>query len=238
MHKHNAFLTLTYKPELLETRSLVHRDYQLFMKRLRKQLPHKVRYYMCGEYGGQHGRPHFHACLFGHDFDDKKHWRTTPSGAALYTSATLDGIWGKGFTSIGAVTFESAAYIARYIMAKITGPNAWQFYQHIDEETGEITDLEPEYNKMSLRPAIGKTWLKRYREDVYPEGEILIRGHKSKAPKYYDKEFKREDPAAFAELKTQREVQALEYRDDNTPQRLQAKERVAVAKINRLIRKL
>lgn len=209
------------------------------MKRLRRQTqPKTIRYYMAGEYGTQHRRPHFHACLFGHDFDDKKHWRSTGSGSKLYTSETLDEIWGNGFTSVGAVTFESAAYIARYIMDKKTGNNAGQYYEHIDEQTGEITDLLPEYNKMSLRPAIGKRWLEKYKTDAYPEGEILTRGHKGKTPKYYDKLFKEEDPDGYEEMKNNRELQALEYRNDNTPERLKAKETVTLAKINQLIRKL
>lgn len=240
MHPRNAFVTLTYRPEDLRTNSLVHRDYQLFIKKLRRHVDRTtqtpIRYYMSGEYGTRGRRPHFHACLFGHDFEDKKHWRMMPSGSRLYTSGTLDKIWGHGFTSVGAVTFESAAYIARYLMDKITGPNAWQFYQHTDEQTGEITDLVPEYNKMSQ--GIGKAWLQKYEMDAYPEGEILIRGHKSKTPKYYDKKFKETNPEEYEAMKMQRELQALEYRDDNTPERLAAKERVAQAKVNLLLRKL
>lgn len=239
MHAQNSFLTLTYDPAKLTSPSLRHRDWQLFMKRLRRFLKKKkVRFYMAGEYGTQHGRPHFHSCLFGHDFEDKKHWRNMPSGARLYTSETLDRIWGQGFTSIGAVTFESAAYIARYLMDKITGPNAWQFYQHTDEETGEITDRQPEYNKMSLRPAIGKEWLTKFHSDVYPEGQVLVRGYMGAAPKYYDKLFKKEDPQAYQEMKEQREQQALLYRNDNTDARLKVKEIVARAKVDRLLRKL
>lgn len=257
LHQDNAFITLTWSPEKLITPSLRHRDWQLFMKRLRKYVSQsskpnaiglrpgnqvkpdlKISYYMAGEYGSNHRRPHFHACLFGYDFQDKKYWRSTANKSKLYTSATLDQLWGNGFTSTGAVTFESAAYIARYIIAKKTGPGAARYYEHIDEETGEITDLLPEYNRMSLRPAIGKSWYEKYKTDSYPEGQILIRQHKSKTPKYYDKLWKKEEPQKYEEMKIQRELQALEYRNDNTPARLKAKETVTQAKINQLLRKL
>nr|UQB76425.1 replication associated protein [Flumine microvirus 7] len=89
----------------------------------------------------------------------------------------------KGFANYGNVTFESAAYISRYIMAKVTGDLAEHWYT--DDETGE--QLKPEYNAMSLKPAIGKTWLEKYKTDVYPEGEIQTRNIKTKSPKYYDK---------------------------------------------------
>ena len=47
---------------------LVKSDVQKFMKRLRKSLSQynneKIRYYLCGEYGPEHFRPHFHILLF------------------------------------------------------------------------------------------------------------------------------------------------------------------------------
>ena len=73
MHDRNCFVTLTYNNDNVPAdRSLNYRDFQLFMKRLRfhfRGVP--IRFYMCGEYGEDFGRPHFHACLFGLDFPDK-----------------------------------------------------------------------------------------------------------------------------------------------------------------------
>lgn len=259
MHEQNAFITLTYNDEHLAGPSLEHRHFQLFMKRLRKSVSRasnknqsardldqkgqpngRLSYYMAGEYGSTTRRPHYHACIFGWEPSDKLYWRRTPTGSRLYTSQLLDKLWGKGFTSIGDVNFESAAYIARYIMAKITGPNSAQFYEHVDEQTGVITDLKPEYNKMSLgkNNAIGKTWLQKYEQDVYPEGELLIRKTKTKTPKYYDKLYKKKEPDNYEEMKMNRELQQLEYVKDNTPERLAAKERVKRAQTNALLRTL
>lgn len=251
MHEQNSFITLTYNDENLRSPSLEHRDFQLFIKRLRKSLGSKNRaqhggfapippisYYMAGEYGTQTRRPHFHACIFGWEPKDKLYWRTTGSKSRLYTSEQLDKLWGKGFASIGDVNFESAAYIARYIMAKITGPNAWQYYMKVNEETGEITELKPEYNRMSLKTPIGKTWIQKYETDVYPEGEILIRKVKTKTPKYYDRQYKKKEPDQYEEMKMKREMQSKEYLPDNTEQRLKAKERVKLAQINKLTRNL
>ena len=68
---------------------------------------------------------------------------------------------------IGDVSFQSAAYIARYCVQKVTGQLAESHYRVITED-GEIIDREPEFNHMSLKPGIGAEWLKRYKSDVFP----------------------------------------------------------------------
>lgn len=129
LHKENCFITLTYASEHLPPDSSLHyRDFQLFMKRLRKKFTgKKIRFYMCGEYGENFGRPHFHACLFGHNFDDLKLWKTQ-NNIPLYRSKILEELWPFGHSSVGSVTFESAAYVARYIMKKVTGEAAELHY--------------------------------------------------------------------------------------------------------------
>ena len=240
MHTQNCFITLTYNDDHLPSdRSLHYRDFQLFIKRLRKRYPgRKIRYYMAGEYGENFGRPHFHACLFGIDFDDKKLWKRTSANSMLYTSSDLEILWPFGYSSVGDVTFESAAYVARYIMKKVTGKNAKEHYTEIDPESGEITTRKPEFTKMSLKPGIGYEWYKQYTSDVYPHDYVVIRGKKVKPPKYYDKKYKIEQPFEFDELLYIREKSAKLHYEDNTPERLLVKEQVAKAKLQKLKRNL
>lgn len=190
-----------------------------------------LRYYMCGEYGPRTDRAHYHMILYGTDFKDKRHHTVSRSNTRdnIYTSKTLDKIWGKGDCYIGEVTFESAAYVARYIMKKVNGPKQQQHYERIDALTGEIFKRQPEYTRMSLKPGIGKKWIDKYESDVYPEGTVLARGHKSKSPKYYDKLYKKKDPLQYDDLLWQRMKEANPA--DNTPERLATRERVAKAKI-------
>jgi len=124
LHEQNCFVTLTYSPENLPSDAgLHHPHFQKFMKRLRKKYSGRdIRYYMCGEYGERTNRPHYHALLFGLDFPDWEYVSTSDSGHEVFTSKTLEKIWGLGFVTIGTVTFESAAYCAPYIMKKLTGP--------------------------------------------------------------------------------------------------------------------
>ena len=240
MHEKNCFITLTYDDAHLPSdRSLHYRDFQLFIKRLRKRYPgRRIRYYMAGEYGENFGRPHWHACIFGIDFDDKKLWKRTPANSILYRSSDLELLWPFGYSSIGDVTFESAAYVARYIMKKVTGKNADKHYQEIDPDTGEITNRKPEFTKMSLKPGIGYEWYKQYTSDVYPNDYVVVRGKKVKPPKYYDKKYKIDNPYEFDELLYIREKSAKLRHEDNTLERLAVKEQVAKAKLQKLKRNL
>jgi hypothetical protein len=193
---------------------------------------------MAGEYGENFGRPHWHACIFGLDFDDKKLWKRTSANSLLYRSADLELLWPFGYSSIGDVTFESAAYVARYIMKKVTGKNAAEHYQEIDPDTGEITNRTPEFTKMSLKPGIGYEWYKQYTSDVYPHDYVVVRGKKVKPPKYYDKKYKIDNPYEFDELLYIREKSAKLRYEDNTLERLAVKEQVTKAKLQKLKRNL
>ncbi len=118
----NCFITLTYRDsDLPANQCLVHRDFQLFMKRLRRQTGHNIRYYMCGEYGDKTFRPHYHAIIFGWVPGDQK-YRTTRKGIRVYKSKNLKKLWGLGRIEVGNVTFKSAGYVARYILKNKTQP--------------------------------------------------------------------------------------------------------------------
>lgn len=75
------------------------RDFQLFMKRLRKLCPDaKLKYYAVGEYGTQNNRPHYHAIIFNCKNPD--HYNES---------------WGLGQIHVGQVTGDSIAYTMKYI---------------------------------------------------------------------------------------------------------------------------
>lgn len=238
LHEDNCFVTLTYNDETLPPgATLVYRDWQLFMKRLRKHVRKKIRFYMAGEYGETWGRPHFHAAIFGYDFPDKKYIQTTSAKARIYRSPTLEKIWPHGHSSIGALTYESAAYIARYIMKKITGDKAKKHYEQINTNTGEITNKKPEFNNMSRRPGLAHAWLEKYTADVYPAGLTIQKGGiKTQAPRYYDKWYAKRFPTEYELMKTARELEAINRWRDNTTKRLKAKETVEKARISQLKR--
>lgn len=240
MHGLNCAITLTYSDDHLPGPSLVYDDFQRFLKRLRKRIsPVKIRYFGCGEYGERRGRPHFHAILFGMDFLDKKPMKDTSAGSKQWSSALLEEVWGLGRCTVGECSFETAAYIARYCLDKVTGPMAEAHYRRVDEETGEITQLEPEFNFMSLKPGIGASWLDRFgATDVFPFDRVVSRGHEAKPPRYYDKRLSQVDPERWKEVRYTREERAFEFLKDSTPDRLAVRETVATANVKRFARGL
>lgn len=109
------FLTLTYADENLpENNQLSKRDCQLFLKRLRKkQSKHttqKVRYYLCGEYGEETNRPHYHALIFN---VKKSIW------------LEIDDLWKLGQIKIGTCTEASIHYTTKYMIQSNLVSKEW-----------------------------------------------------------------------------------------------------------------
>lgn len=233
----NSFITLTYdNAHLPPDRGLYHKHFQDFMKRLRDYYRRRdnrtIRYYMCGEYGENLGRPHYHAILFNVGFPDKLYFKTE-GGFKLYTSSILNQLWTLGQNNlIGEVSLESAGYVARYCTQIITGDNAKDHYALYNQETGEIHHRPPEYAKMSLKPGIGATWLLKHIKDVYPADEVITNGRPSKPPRYYDKLLERvqqDDLLGYVQHK--RYKRAQKGAKDNTDERLAVKEELQWARL-------
>lgn len=250
LYENNSFITLTYNDLYLpDDWSLNVRHFQLFMKRLRKKYlktgsSTQIRFFHCGEYGETYGRPHYHALLFNHDWEDKYPWKMQ-NNQMLYRSEQLESLWSDpvsgeslGYCSTGAVTFQSAAYVARYIMKKVTGTAAAQHYEWVDD-WGQIHNRKPEYTTMSRRPGIGKAWFDAYAaSDMLQSDHIVINGVRMKPPKYYDKQFEIVLPSDFQKTKLNRIRQASKHKENQTPERLKVREKVQKARLKNLPRNL
>ena len=250
LYDDNCFLTLTYRNESEATDgqrsqglfmpsdgSLNKKHHQDFLKRLRYYLGgRRISYYHCGEYGDETGRPHYHTLLFNFDFPDKQLFKYE-YGYQLFTSELLDEIWKFGYCWIGSVTFESAAYVARYCLKKVTGSEAHFHYLRYNEQ-GAPYWLEPEYATMSRNPAIGRGFYEEFRTDMFPLDRLPIpgRGEFGKPPRYYEKLFAELYPDEMAKVKERREVYWTERPEEGSPQRLADKEKVTRAKLAMLKR--
>lgn len=140
-YERNCFVTLTYDDAHLPKDGHVHKSvFSSFMKRLRRKYPDTmIRFFACGEYGSDDNtsRPHYHAILFNFDFDDK-----IPISKTLCRSKALEEVWTYGISSVGACSFASCGYVARYCMKKRSGESKFK----------------DEFVLMSRMPGIGKNY--------------------------------------------------------------------------------
>lgn len=220
----NSFITLTYSEKFIpKGGTLFKRHFQLFMKKLRKRFGDGIKYFYCGEYGSKTRRPHYHAILFNVNFEDKYKWETI-KGKIYYRSPILESLWKYGISNISDVTFNSAAYVARYCMKKITGDAALLHYACFDRETGEIeNDLLPEFADMSN--GIGRCFYDEFKlTDIFNHDFLVINGTKYPMPKYYDDLFKVEFPDRYLQRKIARRKRAQQSVDFGDPYRLRVKE--------------
>jgi len=229
MHAENSFITLTYNDDNLpEDKSINKKTMQTFVKKLREELyPKKIRYFGSAEYGeicetcqksrkicydkgcGKFkkslGRPHYHLCIFNHEFPDKKafffdrkRWKqkfsTRGYDHTLYRSPLLEKIWKKGYSTVGELSFDSAGYCARYVTKKINGQKELKHYG----------DKSHEFALMSRNPGIGNQWIKKYLYDVYPKDYVHVNGKKMRPCRYYDSVLEKLKPKMYDQIKQKR----------------------------------
>lgn len=241
-HDSAYFLTLTYNDdhvpvsyygqadtgECQPSLTLRKRDFQLFMKRLRKAFPDdKIRFFACGEYGSQTFRPHYHVIVFGLHLDDLQLFSRSEQGFNYYISESVQRCWSVrsspivdapfedcvtplskyepiGHVLVANVTWETCAYTARYITKKLTGPEA-EFYSNVN--------IEPPWSLMSRRPGIGRQYYDDH-PDLYDYEYISVStptgGRKFRPPKYFDKLYDFDEPEKSAEMKKIRQKMAEE----------------------------
>lgn len=237
MYEQNCFITFTFNEESLKKMcpdgSVNQKHMRYFLDDLRKEVGYgKIRYYYCAEYGDQLGRPHYHMCLFNHDFDDKKKWFRT-NGFWSYKSETLSKLWPYGNVSISEFSFDTAGYCSRYVTKKVSGKKSKAHYG----------DRTPEFAHMSTKPAIGDPWLQKYgMSDVFLTDEVVVpRGetkYKSKPPRSYDRFLEKINPGLLASNKLSRQERAKARDDYNDYERLLAKEKCQEVRFKKLIRRL
>lgn len=217
-HDESIFLTLTYDDVhlpspaddlvLRETgevisfnvSSLVKKDLQDFLKLLRYYSGQKFRYFACGEYGSETWRPHFHLAIFGLHLNDLRIYKRNFAGDILYNSDIIDKAWKyKGYAVIGELNYNSASYIARYVVKKWKGKQASDY---------DLLGLTPPFVTMSRKPGIARQYFEDNYDKIYRYDKINIPTRKGglsvKPPRYFDKLYDVIYPSDMERIKTAR----------------------------------
>lgn len=213
-HKYACYMTLTYDDENLPgAGNLDPYNMVNFIKRLRHFAdPMKIRYLQCGEYGDLDKRPHHHMILYGYEFPDCKFFKMH-KGNKLYVSKIANKLWGNGFVTIGAVTFDSICYVARYVLKKA--------------KKEDDPDRVPEYITMSRNPGLGMNHLDKYMEEIYETDSVVVAGKEFKPPKVYDLRLKDERKNLYEKIKNARKLCVTVKSEEQ----LRAGEKIAINKM-------
>lgn len=235
-YEHNYFITLTYDDEHLPTSvnkltgevvsTLKPEDLRKFRKDLQRYYKYHynhdgIRFYECGEYGTENGRAHYHAIMFNLPIPDKKFICKTKTGGTLYISETLSKIWKKGIVGVGEVTWESCAYVARYVMKKVGDKSNTELYEamqdfSISKKQGfDLLGRTPEFVNMSTHPGIAREWYEQNKDKIYQTDEIILPGKNGtprvvKPSSYYDKLFDIDNHEVMQAIKEQRKQVAMD----------------------------
>ncbi len=236
LHEHNQFITLSYDQDNIpENYGLHKRDHQLFMKRLRRHFKNtKIRYFVCGEYGEETSRPHYHLILFNLPLTDLVPW-SEKKDHKTYTSQIINKIWAKGNCIIGeSVTPQTCAYVSNYMLKELRSKNWKTKFAITDPTTGEYHERIPPYQSMSRRPGLAADWYKNFSTDVFPDDFIVVEGNKRPTPTYYLNLLKAENPDLHDQIKLQRErsMESEQFQENSTPERLHVREQCKTLKIN------
>lgn len=148
-HPVTSFVTLTYSDETLpENGSLRPRDVTLWLKRIRKAVePLRLRYFACGEYGGETWRPHYHAIVYGLEPCRRSPFftrRVHQLGQCCPSCDLVFKTWGLGIVCAAPASPECFRYVAGYVTKKMASKN-----------DPRLNGRHPEYAIPSRRPGIG-----------------------------------------------------------------------------------
>jgi len=128
--------------------------------------------------------------LFGYDFPDKVFWKRSEKGTVQYRSDLLEKSWPFGYSTIGDMSWDSAQYVAGYVMKKITGEKAPDHYG----------GLEPEFIRVSRMPGLGMSWYEKHKDSLYESDCIVLGDREFLVPKKFDDRTRDEDPELWASV--------------------------------------
>lgn len=222
-HNDTVFVTLTYSPEYLRSKGLPEdgifsvdkKEVQNFLKRLRKSLSRRIRYFACGEYGEKSHRAHYHAIIFG---------------LSVSEASEIERAWSpRGFTKTVQANQATMAYVARYCTKKNYGLD---YKDWLDDE-----GLAHEFQLQSNKPGIGACAIDKGAliKDDDRGYTVWFEGKRITAPRYLRDKLSSEIEKQIRAIKAQRERFASEDLD-RTANDLQAERNTEARR--RLRRKL
>lgn len=167
-----------------------------------------IRYMVCGEYGSQSKRPHYHWILYDCPLPIKSFYkpRVDWKKDVYWQNHIIEKFWKHGLINICEANWETIAYVARYITKKVNGEDSEYFYA----AQGQIK----EFFRTSRMPGIGRRYYEEHKDEIYEKDQISIKTKKgllhNTPPLYFDKLYANENPERMEEIKEARQKKAIE----------------------------
>lgn len=204
----NWFITLTYSDEFIPVNdkgifTVSYKDLSRFIESLRKVFTRQgikdIKYLASSEYGSRLNRPHYHLCFFGLPLNDLElTGEVSKLGHPYFVSKLVDKIWNKGIHKIGRVTYQSAGYVARYTLKKLSNLD----YKKLG--------IEPE--RLFMSKGIGKKYFEENKEHIYKYDVVNLNTDKVliklQPPRYFDRLYEKHNSDHLQEIKNARIVNA------------------------------
>lgn len=226
-------VTLQYRDaDLPADLGLEYRHFQLFMKRLRFRMAElgergPIRFFVAGEYGGETGRPHWHAVLFNLALKDARWWTRRNKGRDLRVghSELLEKLWTHGYAELAPVNPATASYVAGYVNKKAVRRAA----DLVNRATGEVIERRPEFQKSSTDPGLGSFWYDRFGRDLFRLDGAVVDGKVLPVPRYYNEKLRRSSPEEYERVRQARIARAMEKpEEESSLQRRAVREEAAL----------
>lgn len=173
----SIFTTLTFRNDEMIDPSIHKEELSQFAKNLRNDLRNtgkKIKILGCGEYGGESGRKHYHAIIFGIGLGNEKTMIGT-NETWLSENSIIEKNWTKGNVFNGVVTYNSCRYVASYVFKK--------YYDELAEEVYKEHGLEVPFQHTS--GGIGKSYYLEWKNEILKRGYIMFNGVKQTIPRYF-----------------------------------------------------
>ena len=184
-----SFVTLTFKEEFNQDKSIHKKELKAFFDRLSHKISYReegrhIKYFACGEYGTKRGRKHYHAIIFGlnpNPYDPSNHDReyimeSWPFCDPLrWTFKPHCECVGDEGNAIDFVNRKTIQYVAGYCQKKLKSYRGYEAY--------EKRGLEPPFKLVSQ--GLGLDFCLQNADRLKQNGYTYYNGHKVELPRYF-----------------------------------------------------
>lgn len=151
-----------------------------------KKLSGQLKYFACGEYGDQNGRPHYHDIILGFSRYDKEFVSAVKKSWPYcdWNKLKFDDVF-------GTVNYDSCRYVADYSFSKKSRKDlvkegfleAVKVVNEFGDKTVYKIIKQPPFQLISQ--GIGLSFINEFRDELLQREKVTVHGAERNLPRYY-----------------------------------------------------